>query len=286
MFRTRTIAAAVTLCGVALFLSRGGENMVLLVANPPPIECVRVLSGNASVYRHLAVAELFRVGFNKVSIQVEQLDPVSHKRGCHNSHIRAHTWAVQHNCQTVLVVEDDVVFATNISQAWQSLTSYMALSSEWDAIFLGYTAIKIQRSAYPGVVRLTKPMLTHAVVFPLRTSRRIVEMPPWQRQPTNLSITEAFDVRLWYSGVVSKAYALYPAVAGQRGAQSHSYSRDKNALLDWAKSLSGLGWVNWMSYEQCARYYKLAGTASQWLGGLIDGADDWQSTARVFTCDT
>lgn len=284
MFRARAVAAAVTLCGAALFLSSGSENVVSLTGTAPPVDCVRVLSGNASVYRHLAVAELFRVGFTNVSIQVEQLDPESHKRGCHNSHVRAHTWAVQHKCRTTLVVEDDVVFLRDIAHAWQSLRSYMALSSDWDAIFLGYTAIKIQRTIHPDVVRLTKPMLTHAVIYPLRTSQRIVEMPPWRKQPANLSITEAFDVRLWYTGVVSKAYALYPAVAGQRGSQSHSYSRDKNALLNWAKSLSGLAWVNWMSYEQCAPYYDLAGTASQWLGGMIDGADDWQSTARVFTC--
>lgn len=184
-----------------------------------------------------------------------------------------------------MVVEDDIVLTADVREAWAALAAFMALETDWDAIYLGYTALKINQTPHPGIVRLLKPMLMHAVVFPLRTSRKIIEMPPWAVQPANLSITEAYDVRLWYSGVVSKAYGVYPAVAGQRGSQRTSHSRDKNMLLDWAKTVNGMNWVNWLALEKCAGYYRYADTAATVLGGIIDGADDWASTARVFTCD-
>lgn len=279
--RTAWACAAVVLGAWALLCTSASPPPIDIL---PPIQCVRVISGNQSAYREQAVAELLRVGFDDVSIQIEELDPGSHKRGCHNSHVRAHRWGVERNCRTLLVVEDDVIFANNIGPAWAALDVFMRTERDWDAVFLGYSALRIDPTQLTGVVRLQKPMLMHAVVFPLSTSRRIVAMPPWAPAPAGLSITEAYDVKLWYAGIVSNGFGLYPAVAGQRSGQTTSFSRDKNFILNWAKSLTGLGWINWLAYESCAPIYRYAGAASRLLKGVIDGADDWESTARVFTC--
>ena len=281
-WRAAAACAAVILGGWALLGAGSPPPPIELL---PPIQCVRVISGNQSVYRHLAVAELRRVGFDEeISIQIEELDPVSHKRGCHNSHVRAHAWGVKRRCQTLLVLEDDVIFAEDVRPAWAALSHFMRTEQHWDAAFLGYSAIRIDPTDHAGVVKLQKPMLMHAVVFPLSTSQRIVAMPPWAPAPPGLSITEAYDVYLWYAGIVSNAFGLYPAVAGQRTGQTTSLSRDKNFILNWAKSLTGLGWINWLAYKNCAPIYRYAGSASKVLQGIIDGADDWVSTAKVFTC--
>lgn len=254
----------------------------------PPIECVRVISGNRSKYRETAVRELARVGLAEVSVQVEALDSGSHKRGCQNGHVRAHQWAVQRGCRSVLVVEDDVVFTEQVQPAWDGLTAFLESGTRWDAVFLGYTAIRINATAFPRLAVLEKPMLTHAVLFPIETSRRIAGMPPWAPQPAELSITEAYDVHLWYTGVIAQSatYGVYPPMAGQRWSQRTSFSRDKNAALNWGKSLAGMRYLNWLAYGKCTRYFEYAASASAWLGwtGLVEGTDDWAAASRVFSC--
>lgn len=254
----------------------------------PPIDCARIIYSNGSKYLPRARAELARVGFPDASVQMEVLDPQSHKRGCHNGHVRAHRWAVENDCRRTLVVEDDVVFAEDVTEAWAAIAAQMATAAQWDAIFLGYTASRIEAANTSGIVTLEKPMLMHATVFPYETSRRIAKLPPWKPASREVSVTDAYDVHLWYGGVLrpERTFGVYPAVAGQRPSQSASYSKDKNFVLNWGKSIRGMRFVNAMAYGRCANIYQWAASTANWLEWmrLIENGDDWRATSRVFTC--
>jgi GR25 family glycosyltransferase involved in LPS biosynthesis len=254
----------------------------------PPIDCARIIYGNGSQYLARARAELARIGFPDASLQMEVLDRASHKRGCHNGHVRAHRWAVNNGCRASLIVEDDVVFADDLTEAWDAINRLLATPERWDALFLGYTALRIDAANTSGIVYLEKPMLMHATIFSHDTSRRIAEMPPWRAARKDLSVTDAYDVHLWYSGVLrpERTFGVYPAVAGQRPSQSASHSKDKNFVLNWGKSLPGMRFVNALAYGRCANIYQWAASAANWLEWvrLIENGDDWRATSRVFTC--
>lgn len=233
-----------------------------------------------------------RVGFPGASMQIETLDRESHKRGCHNAHVRAHAWGVKNNCSTLLVVEDDVVFKNNMDRDWRALAEFLRTAAEknvkWDAFFLGYTAVRVDDTVIPGIARIQKPMLLHAALFPIETSRRIVAMPPWKPQPKELSILEAYDVHLWYAGLASKTatYGIYPSAAGQRHSQKISFSQDKNPFQNWAKSISGLLWMDRFAHGKCTKIWSAGGEAGiiLWKLSLIESVDDWMAAAKVFGC--
>jgi hypothetical protein len=277
---------------VCLYLRRPRPSATY--AAPASIDCVRLISGATSTWRLSALAELSRVGFpaSRVSVQSEALDRGSHKRGCHNAHVRAHAWAVSRGCSVTLVVEDDVVFSDDMAGPWSAVERAFSRRGVGavDALWLGYTAVRIDRApAAPGLARIQKPMLTHAGVFPVSTSRRIVGMPPWREAPSGLSVISAYDVHLWYTNVTrrDRIWGVFPVCAGQRRSQSASYSRDKNPFQDWGKSLSGLRWLNWLSVGRCTQMYTQGGAAASWLGSIkrIESLDDWTAAARVLGCD-
>ena len=288
-------------CGV-LFVVLNWPSPPRVGVSPSSIDCVRLISGATSVWRSSALSELSRVGFppSRVSVQTEELDRHSHKRGCHNAHVRAHAWAVSTGCSVTLVVEDDVVFLDDMSASWDAVDAAFLFpgSAFPDVVWLGYTAVRIDRlrgesgrgfNVGTNLALLQKPMLTHAGVYPVSTSRRIVAMPAWRDPPPHLSVTGAYDVHLWYTGVtrVGRIYGVFPVCAGQRGSQSASYSRDKNPFQDWAKTLRGLRWLNWLSVGRCTAVYTHGGAFASALGRVkhIESLDDWSAAARVLGCD-
>jgi hypothetical protein len=190
-----------------------------------------------------------------------------------------------------LVVEDDVVFLDDMSASWNAVEAAFSVASP-DVVWLGYTAVRIDRLRGGGfkrhLARLQKPMLTHAGVFPVATSLRIAAMPAWREPPPSLSVTGAYDVHLWYTNVTrrDRIWGVFPVCAGQRGSQSASYSRDKNAFQDWAKTLRGLRWLNWLSVGRCTGVYTHGGAVASALGRVkhIESLDDWSAAARVLGC--
>ena len=287
-----SIAAALAIAGLIgiAVASRGARR----TQPAPPVDCIRLISAETSAYTDTAVAELVRVGFEEaaISVQVEKLDPISHKRGCFEAHRRAHAAAVEMGCRYTLVAEDDIVFPDSVAAAWAAAERFFRIKEygSWDALFLGYTAVRIDDAPdYRGIARIQKPMLSHGVIFPIETSRRIAALPEWEPQKNSrLSILEAYDVALWHSGTLSPTatYGLYPPLAGQRGSQKSSLSLDKNRIVDYGKSVAGLKRLAWFSHGRCAKAWAAGGSAGVilWKAGLIDSVDDWLGVSKMFDC--
>ena len=254
---------------------------------PPELDCVRVVSSVNSTVLAGALAELHRIGLRgEASVQTPLLDPENHKRGCHNAHVKAHQWAVDNGCKYTLVVEDDVVFARDMTAAWKSIDALFRSQRIIDTVWLGYVGIRLDETDTPGIVHLQKPMLAHAVIYSQDTSRRIVGLPPWR--PQNLSILEAYDVALWHEGAtrLGATFGVFPPAAAQLPSRPSSLSLDKNGVQDWVKSFVGMRVFASLSYKTCSGFYRLSPYLSAILGLFMTMPPDSLSLQSVYTCNT
>ena len=254
---------------------------------PPELDCVRVVSSPGSSVLPGALDELHRIGlYGTPSVQEQRLDPENHKRGCHNAHVEAHRWALESMCNYTLVIEDDAVFADDMTDAWTSVARLFRSGRPIDTIWFGYVGIRLDATEVKGIVHLQKPMLAHAVIYSRDTSRRIVGLPPWR--PLSISVLEAYDVNLWHSGTtrVGATFGVYPPAAAQLPSRPSSLSLDKNGVQDWIKTFVGMRFFATLSYGTCSSFYRLSPYLSAILGTMMDMPPDSLSLQEIYTCNT
>ena len=254
---------------------------------PPDLDCVRVVSSPTSGVLPGALDELRRIGLHgPPAVQQLRLAPANHKRGCHNAHLEAHRWAVKSNCTHTLVIEDDAVFADDMTDAWTSVARLFRSGRPVDTIWLGYVGIRLDATSVPGIVHLQKPMLSHAVIYSRDTSRRIVGLPPWR--PRSVSVLEAYDVNLWHSGAtrVGATFGVYPPAAAQLASRPSSLSLDKNGVQDWIKTFTGMRFFASLAYGTCSSLYRLSPYLSAILGTVMEMPPDSLSLQKIYTCAT
>ena len=257
-------------------------------AGPAFIDCVRIVSSPNSSLVDGAVDEVWRAGLGtrRFSVQQLPLNPESHKNGCFDAHREAHRWAVAQDCQTTLVVEDDVVFADDIADRWGPVARLVESGADWDTVWLGYVGIRIDPvPKIPGLVHLQKPMLAHAVLFSRATSERILALPPWEDH--ELSILEAYDVSLWHSNATRPrtTFGLDPPAAAQLPSRAESYSLDKNAASDFFKTFWGMAAFNYWARKACSPMYQLSPAISRVIGAFVTLSPDTRSVQQVYACD-
>ena len=254
---------------------------------PLELDCIRVVSSANSSVLPGALEELSRIGLSgSPSVQTPVLDPENHKRGCHAAHVTAHRWAVESGCAYTMVVEDDVVFADDMSEAWAAVDRLFRSGRTIDTVWFGYVGIRLDPTDVEGIVHLQKPMLAHAVIYSRETSRRIVGLPPWR--PQQPSILEAYDVALWHSEAtrVGSTFGVYPPAAAQLQSRPSSLSLDKNGFQDWVKSFAGMRAFAFLAYGTCSSLIRLSPYISDVLDRFMYMPPDSKSVQTVYTCNT
>lgn len=128
--------------------------------------------------------------------------PLNHHIGCAASWRAVIADAQLRGLESVVVLEDDVIFRTDTLDHLATLTHELDEWGEpWDLLYLGVSPASRHGVAIPGVAsfeRATRPMTTHAVVVHARAFRRILETVPEDLDELAGWIDENLAIDQWF----------------------------------------------------------------------------------------
>lgn len=87
------------------------------------------------------------------------LEPLCGHLGCGKSHVQALELAIQHKWNSVLIVEDDLLFTESPDSLCSKLTAVFDVS--WDTVLLGLGHHNISPSSYPNLYKVISTSCTH-----------------------------------------------------------------------------------------------------------------------------
>ena len=90
-------------------------------------------------------------------------DPLNGHRGCAISHIKALTYAIEHDLENVLILEDDFVFTKPQGEVQAYLSNFFNfVENRWDVFLLGSNVIEYEQTEHPFIKRVLCAQTTHA----------------------------------------------------------------------------------------------------------------------------
>ena len=160
-------------------------------------------------------------------------------QGCLESHIYCIEWAKKNNLKNILIIEDDVLFDTNLINTMKPIN----IPNDWDMIYFGYNGNaggKIDENLlklYSGFTThcyLIKDTIFDIVLDTINTEWNNNLKPIGMETEQSLKL-KAIDV--FYSKIIhakrKKTYGIYPIVAFQRP----EFSTIENRFVDYSNVL-------------------------------------------------
>jgi len=106
---------------------------------------------------------------SKFSIQKEKIiridahyTPLNGHKGCCLSHMKALTYAVNHNLNNVLILEDDVVFEHSLLEVCKYINYFFDNIEAWDVFFLSTRVLAKSETRFSEIFRVTCAQTSHA----------------------------------------------------------------------------------------------------------------------------
>lgn len=91
------------------------------------------------------------------------LDPLNGHRGCAISHMKAIQFALQHQLDNVLILEDDFVFIQPKATIDAYIDNLFSFSKEaWDVFLLGSNVIEYEATTHPEIKRVLCAQTAHS----------------------------------------------------------------------------------------------------------------------------
>jgi GR25 family glycosyltransferase involved in LPS biosynthesis len=164
-----------------------------------------------------AIEQFDKVGLrSKVEFYLAIKDQENSERGIYNSHINCLQIGIQHNAQTILVFEDDIIFDRFSPVKLQEIVHFLHKEDAWNIFFFGCMVNGIQQTKYPSVAKIDYKCSAHAYVVNRPFADRIVSFP-WENIAYDDFLREKIN---------NSAYAASPFFAFQ----SNSVTDNKSTL--------------------------------------------------------
>jgi len=175
--------------------------------------------------RQSARSEFARVGLaSRVEFIVVERHPTDSEQGIFDSHMRCLREGLAAGACTIVVFEDDILFANFSFETLSDSVVFMKSDVEWDLFFLGCFVKSCRKTQFRSVVRIRYQCAAHAYVI----SRRFAEIlitRPWQGIAYDDVIRSISSPHI---------YTAYPAFAFQNDSSSDNFrmtSIDRNRRL-------------------------------------------------------
>ena len=170
--------------------------------------------------------EFIRVGLkDQVTFFLAERHPVDCEQGILESHQACLKMGLDSGAETMLVFEDDVVFANLDSRRLEAGICGFMNHREWLIMHLGCLAAGSRATHLPAIRRIRYRCLTHACLIRRELARRVVDAP-WAGVPYDGLLRRLTDAHV----------VLYPSVAFQSNSPSDNL---KHRALERVRRLFG-----------------------------------------------
>jgi hypothetical protein len=149
--------------------------------------------------------------FERWGISVDWLSALTGNNGMHGLHLSNQKIFRHFRGQSLLVLEDDVVFNRPLT-ALQN--AYGDLPADWDMLYLGGNANRPQFRYSTWLYRANGILTTHAILYSAKMTQWLAD---------NMEVPEIVDrqntIDVWFAKVIQpkfNCFIAYPQIAGQR----------------------------------------------------------------------